>query len=179
MNVEALVAAAMIALVKPDTEGGHQRLREIASAIAAEARPVAFWKGDEGVLATSLMLVSIGFHESKFQEKTRRCLPRRGTYLGLFQLFPGPNTRPHSPEEVCASDALQARLAFRVLQRARKRCPSCSPVYAFRAYASGDGGVQSKEAREITDLWLRAALFAGLKVFPYAPRETPRLLARR
>ena len=178
MNVEALIAAAMIGLVRPDTEGGKERLRGIAGAIAGEAREGAFWGGEEGALATGLMLVAIGFHESKFQEKTRRCLPRRGAYLGLFQLQPGPNTRPFTAAEVCASDALQARLALGVLRRARERCKVCGAAYAVRAYASGDGARSSKEAREITELWSRIAQGAGLRVFPHA-RTSPQPLARR
>ncbi len=178
MNVDALIVAAMFSLSNPSSEGEKARLREIASSIASESREAPFWEGDKGALATGLMLVAIGFHESKFQEKTRRCLPRPGRYLGLYQLLPGPNTRPHTAAEVCASDGLQARLALRVLRRARDRCPSCSPVYALRAYASGDGGVKSKEAREITELWQKASRGVGLQVFPYARRE-PALLARR
>lgn len=168
----------MLSLANPSSEGEKARLQEIATSIASESREASLWDGDKGALATGLMLVAIGFHESRFQEKTRRCAPRPGRYLGLYQLLPGPNTRPHTVAEVCASDALQARLALRVLQRARGRCPSCSPVYALRAYASGDGGVKSKEAREITELWQKASQRVGLQVFPYARRE-PALLARR
>jgi hypothetical protein len=177
MSPEAAVAAAMIALVQPDTEGGKKRLETIATAIVDEARPVAFWGGDSGLTATGLMLVAIGFHESKFNEKTRRCLPRPGKYIGLYQILPGPNTRPHSVKDVCASDALQAKLALAVLARTLERCPSCSPVHAMRAYASGSVGVDSKEAREITNLWHRAALSVGLTVFPYS-REQPRVAQR-
>jgi len=173
-----VVAAAMVALVSPDTDEGRLRLGEIARNIVAEAQPVAFWPGDEGWLATSLMLVAIGYHESKFDEKVRRCLPRPGTYIGLYQVLPGPNTRPHTRAEVCASDALQARTALRVLRRARDRCPSCAPVFTLRAYVSGDGGRNTREAREITDLWHRTAARAGLQVFAYS-REKPRALAAR
>ena len=172
MSPEVAVATAMISLVQPDTPGGKKRLEDMAQAIVAESRPVAFWTGDSGLTATSLMLVAIGYHESKFDEKTRRCLPRPGKYLGLYQILPGANTKPHTVKEVCASDALQARLALRVLQRTLDRCPSCSPVHALRAYASGSAGVDSKEAREITNLWQRAALGVGLTVYPYS-REQP------
>ena len=111
MSPEASVAAAMIALVQPDTEGGKKRLEGIAQTIVAESRPVAFWPGDSGVAATGLMLVAIGYHESKFDEKVRRCQPRPGKYIGLYQILPGRNTRPHAVKDVCASDALQARKA--------------------------------------------------------------------
>jgi hypothetical protein len=178
VSIEALVAAAMVGLVKPDTEEGNQRLRAMAATFTAEATPVAFWSGDEGLLATTLMLVAIGFHESKFQEKTRCCLPRRGTYLGLFQLLPGPNTRPFTTAEVCASDAVQARLALRVLKGSRDRCKGCTPSHTIRAFASGDGGVQSKEAREIIDLWSQAAVRSGLRVYPYS-RQAPCWLSAR
>lgn len=178
MSVEALVAAAMVSLVKPDTEGGRQRLATMAATFVEEARPVALWPGDDGLLATTLMLVAIGYHESTFHEKTRRCLPRPGAYLGLFQILPGPNTRPHTIAEVCASDALQARLALRVIKRARDRCPRCTPAFLVRAYASGDGGIKSKEARDITNLWTRSSAFVNLRVFPFS-REAPQKIAQR
>lgn len=172
LSVEALLASALIALVKPDTDEGRERLRTIGDSIAAEARPVSIWPGDDGALATGLMLVAIGFHESKFAEKVRRCRPAPGKYLGLYQILPGPNTQPHTAAEVCASDVVQARLALAVLARSQRRCPRCTPSYALRAYASGDGGRDTREAREIIDIWYRAASSVGLQVYPHS-RKAP------
>lgn len=173
-----LVMTTMLALTRSEGEEEKTRIQEIAAAIVDESRPVAFWGGEEGALATSLMLVAIGFHESKFQEKTRRCATPRRKYLGMFQILPGPNTRPYKPAEVCASDALQSHLALRILRRAREHCKVCAPAYAVRAYASGDGSVKSKEAQQILDLWSRSAEKIGLRVYPYA-RTSPHWIRQK
>jgi hypothetical protein len=175
MDLPVLLLDALLSLFPADLGVAERgRLGSFVPSMSAESAAAPLWEGDAGALATGLSLVAIGQHETRFGEGPRRCQPR-GPYVGAYQILPGPNLAPHAAREVCASDELQARLALRLLHRARAQCKTrCSAAFLFRAYASGNGGVDSPEARRISALWQRIARREGLEVNPHATAP-PRL----
>jgi hypothetical protein len=178
VDILPLVIDAMLSLSAPaPAEAERARLASIAASIVDESTRSPLWAGDEGHLATSLALVAIGHHESRFRESVRRCRPR-GRYVGMFQILPGRNLEPHTTAAVCESDALQAALALKLLHGTQARCHSCPSAALFRAYVSGNSGADSPQARATISLWVRAAKREGLQVFPHAT-TSPRWLAAR
>lgn len=175
MKLPLLLLDALLSLFPADLDAAERaRLEGFVAPLSAESAAAPLWEGEAGPLATGLSLIAIGQHETRFREGPRRCRPR-GDYVGTFQILPGPNLAPHKISEVCASDELQARLALRLLHRARAQCKTrCTAAFLFRAYASGSGGVDSPQAREITSLWQRIARREGLVVTPHSP-SPPRL----
>jgi hypothetical protein len=147
------ILAVMLALRSAE-QGAAARLEPVAHAIAEEAAVAPLWPGDDGVRRTALVLVAIAWHESGFREEVRTCAVRGdgGASLGTTQLHRGFAWFGHTAEEICGSDALQARLALRVLGVHRGRGVA-SEAGLLRAYASGDAGRDTRAGRE-----LRAAL---------------------
>ena len=175
MDFPVLLLDALLSLFPADLATAERdRLETFVTPVSTESSAAPLWEGEAGTLATGLSLLAIGQHETRFREGPRRCKPR-GPYVGTYQILPGPNLAAHPVKEVCESDDLQARLALRLLQRARAQCKTrCTAAFLFRAYASGSGGTDSAEAREIASLWQRIASREGLEVNAYAP-TTPRL----
>jgi hypothetical protein len=176
MDLPLLLLDALLSLFPADLGAAERaRLGSFVAPVDAAASAAPLWEGEAWTLATGLSLVAIGQHETRFGEGPRRCRPR-GPYVGTYQILPGPNLAPHAAREVCESDDLQARLALRLLHRARAQCKTrCTADFLFRAYASGSGGVDSPEARQIASLWQRLARREGLEVNPHAvapPRLT-------
>jgi hypothetical protein len=120
-----------------------------AATTAAKAAPLA-----QGREATRDLLLAIAEHESSFRESIVRCHVRgdNGRAHGAYQLHTEA-FGDHSAGEVCASDALQARLALTVLRQYMKMFPHLGIVGAVRGYASGRPRQDTAAAREILALW--------------------------
>ncbi len=160
------------------------RYRQIAELVVRESALDPLWGEpvalDEEtpvpahVAATATLLWAIGAHESGLREEVRRCAIKgdHGRSIGLFQLQRGWTWAGNAQGDICASDALQVRLALRVLKTYRAMNRGAPPRFWVNGYASGDGGHATKASKEIRDLWERFSARAGLRVFP-ASRTAP------
>ena len=149
------VFALLLSTLAGDASEQAERVQPIAQAIADAAEAEPLWQGETGVRDTAALLVAVGWHESGWREAVRRCAVRgdHGRSLGAYQL--GAWARePYASSEVCDSDALQARLALRVLHRHRARGVRGVPAL-MRAYAAGNAAVRSRAAEEMTWLFER------------------------
>jgi hypothetical protein len=181
MLVSVLVAARQ---GMPTTEEDVSRYRQLAEIVVRESALDPLWGEpvalDEDtpvpahVAATATLLWAIGFHESGMREEVRRCAVTgdHGKSVGLFQLQRGWTWGGNEQKDICASDALQIRLALRVLKMYRSMNRSTPPRFWINGYASGDGGKPTLASKEIRDLWERFSARAGLHVFP-ASRTAP------
>jgi hypothetical protein len=162
MNLAEIALWGMGQLLSPD-----DRLVPVAHAIAEAAEVSPVFSGDAGEAATAIMLTSIARHESDLFESTRRCR-RNGDFgrsIGLFQVKQGPfGWQGHAREDICASDQLQARLAVRILSAHRERCRACGHAFLLRAYATGDGGTESKASTDTIAIFERLTRKAGIVV---------------
>lgn len=158
MSLEALVLGAMLQKnaageIRP-TE--RERLEPVAASIVAETAVVDLFEGPQRAEATALLLVAIGRHESGFLEEVRRC--RRsgdnGRSIGLYQLMGPWAWAGQKRNDICADDALQARLALRVLGIYRSTC-GASTRTLLQAYASGTCRRPTTAARAIEDTFFR------------------------
>lgn len=116
---------------------------------AARARPLP-----EGPRATRDLLLAIAEHESHFRDSIVRCAVKgdHGAAHGAYQLHPEA-FGDHTAGEVCASDALQARLALTVIHSYLKMFPHLGITGAVRGFASGRPRKDTAAAREILALW--------------------------
>ncbi|MCU0682411.1 MAG: hypothetical protein MUF34_09175 [Polyangiaceae bacterium] len=181
MLVSVLVAARH---GMPTTEEDMSRYRQIAEIVVRESALDPLWGEpvalDEEspvpshVAATATLLWAIGFHESGMRESVRRCGVKgdHGRSVGLFQLQRGWTWGGHEQGDICASDALQVRLALRVLKTYKSMNRGAPPRFWINGYASGDGGHPTRASKELRDLWERFSARAGLRVYP-ASRLAP------
>lgn len=153
MDLVALVLSALAAL--PHPAGGTPASRQVAvEAIVAAATdkplfPIA--EGSDGsaeVAATALILAAIGQHESAFNPRVGNCQIRGGGAISYFQLLGDFSLGGHSKSEICASPALAARLALRVVSLQKTRCKRCTPSEWLAGYASGTPSRPSRTSRE-------------------------------
>jgi len=122
---------------------------EVAALAAARASPLA-----DGAGPTRDLLLAIAQHESHFRQSIVRCQVKgdHGRAHGAYQLWPA-SFGDHTAGEVCASDALQARLALVVIQKYLTMFPDLGVEGAVRGYASGRPRQDTTAAREILALW--------------------------
>jgi hypothetical protein len=181
MLVSVLVAARHGV---PTTEEDMSRYRQIAELVVRESALDPLWGepvalDDETpvpahVAATATLLWAIGAHESGMREEVRRCAIKgdQGRSIGLFQLQRGWTWGGNSLADICASDAMQVRLALRVLKTYRAMNRGAPPRFWINGYASGDGGRSTRASKELRELWERFSSRAGLRVSP-ATRAAP------
>ncbi|HEU4405227.1 MAG TPA: hypothetical protein VFS43_08050 [Polyangiaceae bacterium] len=154
------------------------RYRQIAELVVRESALDPLWGAPVAldddtpvpahVAATATLLWAIGAHESGMREEVRRCAIKgdQGRSIGLFQLQRGWTWAGNAQGDICASDALQVRLALRVLKTYRSMSRGAPPRFWINGYASGDGGRPTRASKEIRDLWERFSTRVGLRVFP-------------
>ena len=169
----SLVLAALLALSHPPALADMAVAADTIEPLALDA---PLWlvssetaPGSPEVAATALLLAAIGYHESGFSERVRRCLVRGpGGSVGAYQLLGSHALGGWTADEVCASDDVSARAALGVLRRHRDRCPTCVPAQWVAGYASGDMGRGSRAAREIVGVWSTLCRASGLVCEPYS-----------
>jgi hypothetical protein len=161
MTLSETVLGVMLAL-HPAKPGDADRLAPLANAIATEAEASPLWPGETGALRTAMIAASVAVHESGLLDDVRSCKRRgdHGSSLGWFQLHSPFAWGGHSAEEICSDDALQTRLALRIMTIQRDRGVS-APDAILRAYASGSAGRDSKAARELAATYRRALRLAA------------------
>lgn len=160
-----LVLSALSALPTPPG-GTVETRREAAEAIvaAAEADPLFAKEGDgsAAVTATALVLAGIAQHESSFDPRVGRCERRGGGAISYFQLLGDFSMGGHSKKEICASPALAAKLALRVLHLHKRRCKGCGPSSWLAGYASGNPKRPSRTSRETEKIVVALGKEAGV-----------------
>lgn len=88
--------------------------------------------GPDGVKATALFLVAVGYIESKFIERLEVCKCKKhecdaGKSLGIFQIRPM-HRRDYSKSEFCNDRRLQMKIALKIIKQNQKRCKSYSNI---------------------------------------------------
>lgn len=168
----------------PTTEEDMSRYRQIAELVVRESALDPLWGAPAAldddtpvpahVAATATLLWAIGVHESGMRESVRRCAVKgdHGRSIGLFQLQRGWTWAGNPQSDICSSDALQVRLALRVLKTYKTMNRGAPPRFWINGYASGDGGHATRASKELRDMWERFSARAGVRVFP-ASRATP------
>ena len=148
MSLAETILAVSIALSGPTASA--ERLAPVAAAIANASEAAPLWEGDDGPKRTALLLLSIGWHESHLRPEVLSCKVRgdANSSLGAFQLHTRAAWGGYSQEQVCGDEALQARLALRLLRKQRDRGVGDERAL-LRAFAAGDAGKETKAGREL------------------------------
>ena len=138
MSAVALALLAMAPHVEVD------RAVEIAADIDAAAVEAP---ADLGASRMSAALISVLIGESGLRRDVETCkiTGDGGRSIGLGQVMIGANWGGYTRREICASRALQVRLAAGVLRRCWERTPRLDSM--MRCYASGDAAVRSDAAK--------------------------------
>lgn len=168
----SLILAALLALAHPPTLADATVAADSIAPVALDAPP---WPvpsevapDSPEVAATALLVAAIGFHESRFTERVRRCLtPGEGGAVSAFQLLGSHALNGWTTAEVCASDDIAARAALGVVARHARRSARLTPAQWVAGYASGDPGKGSRAAREIVQIWAGMCQRSGLVLDPY------------
>jgi hypothetical protein len=175
MDVVAAVLAALSALQPPP--GGTVETRRVAvEAIVAAASSKPLWATPadvdpaKEVLATALVLAAVAQHESAFDPRVGDCRVRGGGAVTYFQLLGHWALDGHEQSEVCASPALAAELALRVLNLHRRRCTHCPPSAWLAGYASGRPERPSRASKDTVKLVEKLARAAHLEIPMHAER---------
>lgn len=149
MTLAETILVALIAF-RPNEPAAAERLAPVAAAIAEASEEAPLWDGADGARRTALLLGGIAVHESSLDERVRRCnvLGDAGRARGTYQLLGRWALGGADPDEVCADDRMQARLALRVLSIHRARGVSSEPGL-LRAYATGSASRTTKAGREL------------------------------
>ncbi len=169
MDLAALVLAALAALPRP--AGGTAESRKVAvdAIVAAAAERPLFERATDGdgsaeLAATALVLAAVAQHESAFDPRVGSCQIRGGGAISYFQLLGAYSLGGHSKAEVCASPALAAKLALRVLHLQKRRCKQCSISSWLAGYASGSPSRPSRTSRETEKVLVALARHASLRL---------------
>lgn len=177
MELVPLVLAALSALPRPP--GGTAESRtEAVEAIVAAARDRPLFERGEGsdgsaeVAATALVLAAVAQHESSFDPRVGSCKVRGGGAISYFQLLGAWSLGGHTQAEVCASPALAAQLALRVLHLQKRRCKGCAISSWLAGYASGTPSRPSRASRETEKVLVALAGHASLRL-PASPGAAP------
>ena|GEM_PF-2936993 len=168
----AFLLAALLALTHPPTLADATVAAESIEPVALDAPlwpvPSEVAPDSPEVAATGLLLAAIGFHESRFDERVRRCLtPGEGGAVSAYQLLGPSALNGWVKSEVCASDDIAVRAALGVVARHARRSARLTPAQWVAGYASGDPGKGSRAAREIVQIWAGMCQRAGLVLDPY------------
>lgn len=148
-----LIAVALIMLLPRPAEAFRKAPAGLeAAALAAASHAPLPVRGD--ARATRDLLLAIAEHESAFRFPIIRCKVTgdNGRAFGAYQLH-REAMGDHTPEEVCASDTLQAKLALGALHRHLAVFPDLGIRGAVRGYASGFPTKDTKASREILMMW--------------------------
>jgi hypothetical protein len=169
--------AAIMSLPGTSAPQDRPRLEELAGAIAevvedqamfadwvpGVAEPLPF-DGPRADEATVLALVSLAYGESRFAAEVGDCRRIGSDFpsVGYFQLYGWWAFGPYTRTELCSSPERSAKRALWVFSQHGARCSTSAA--AFRGYASGDCGRDSKAARAHCARWERLSRTAGITV---------------
>lgn len=174
MSLFDITLAAILSLPGTSAPADRPRLEELAGAIvfAVEDREMAeAWLpgaaplpfgGPHAAEASAIGLVSLAYGESRFAAEVADCR-RVGVdfpSITMWQLHSRWAFGPFSRDELCSSPHAAAKRALWVLAHHGAKC--LTPAAAFRGFASGDCGRDSKAAREHCRRWERLGARAGL-----------------
>jgi hypothetical protein len=143
-------AILRVALELPIADKDPERISAITTAIADAAEADPLFAGEHGAEKTALLLLSIAHHESGLRDNVRTCAVKGdgGRSISAYQLNGKWAWGGYAPEDICSSDALQAKLALRVLHRHVANGVRGVPLL-LRAYASGSAGKNTWQSREL------------------------------
>jgi hypothetical protein len=162
MVLSEIVLGLLLALRGPDPTV-HAKMIDpepLALEIADAAEETPLFDTEQGVEKMALILVSYAKHESDYLERVRTCevVGDGGRAIGLWQVH-AMWWGGHSKQEVCSSSGLQARLAAKAIRYQVNRGVRSVPAIS-RAFASGDAGKDSHQARELYATYKRVLLLA-------------------
>lgn len=149
--------APMPAQVCESLAAGKEHYCDVAVSIAEAAERAPIWDRPGGKEATALALAAIAKHESGVQRAVAVCKilgddGDRVPTVSMFQLKKGKAWWGYTQPELCDINQVAAADAALKTLALHKR-GAWSIDFLFRGYASGNGGVQSRAAREISSIW--------------------------